>query len=150
MSVLKSKRAVSKAEFVNVADEIYIETIDLLTRLSARYSRLMAEPIAKLAGEVMDQAEKANSIFPSSDQRKQLREMHLIEARGSLMSLDRRLRHVYIILAKNPQGGFTNAKGDTLPASEATQKLDKRAQRLGELIHRENELLKGATNALSK
>ena len=98
----------------------------------------------------MDQAEKANSIFPSSDQRKQLREMHLIEARGSLMSLDRRLRHVYIILAKNPQGGFTNAKGDTLPASEATQKLDKRAQRLGELIHRENELLKGATNALSK
>lgn len=150
MSVLKKKRSLSKAEFINVAHEIYIETIDLLTRLSARYSRLIAEPIAKLAGEVMDQAEKANSIFPSSDQRKQLREAHLIEARGSLRALDRRLDDVYEILSKNPQGCFTNSKGDTLPASEAAQKLDKRAQRLGELIHRENELLKGAINALSK
>ena len=58
------------------------------------------------------------------------------------MALDRRLGDVYEILSKNPQGCFTNSKGDTLPASEATQKLDKRAQRLGELIDRENELLK--------
>ena len=44
MSVLKKKRSLSKAEFINVAHEIYIETIDFLTKLSARYSRLMAEP----------------------------------------------------------------------------------------------------------
>lgn len=150
MSVLKKKRSLSKAEFINAAHEIYIETIDFLTKLSARYSRLMAEPIAKLAGEVQDNAEKANSIFPSSDQRKQLRETYLLKARASLMALDRRLGDVYEILSKNPQGCFTNAKGDTLPASEAAQKLDKRAQRLGELIDRENELLKGAINALSK
>ena len=110
----------------------------------------MAEPIAKLAGEVQDNAEKANSIFPSNDQRKQMREAYLLKARASLMALDRRLGDVYEILSKNPQGCFTNSKGDTLPASEATQKLDKRAQRLGELIDRENELLKGAINALSK
>ena len=150
MSVLKKKRSLSKAEFINVAHEIYIETIDFLTKLSARYSRLMAEPIAKLAGEVQDNAEKANSIFPSNDQRKQMREAYLLKARASLMALDRRLGDVYEILSKNPQGCFTNSKGDTLPASEATQKLDKRAQRLGELIDRENELLKGAVNALSK
>lgn len=150
MSVLKKKRSLSKAEFINVAHEIYIETIDFLTKLSARYSRLMAEPIAKLAGEVQDNAEKANSIFPSSDQRKQMREAYLLKARASLMALDRRLGDVYEILSKNPQGCFTNSKGDTLPVSEATQKLDKRAQRLGELIDRENELLKGAINALSK
>ena len=147
MSVLKKKRSLSKAEFINVAHEIYIETIDFLTKLSARYSRLMAEPIAKLAGEVQDNAEKANSIFPSNDQRKQMREAYLLKARASLMALD---GDVYEILSKNPQGCFTNSKGDTLPASEATQKLDKRAQRLGELIDRENELLKGAINALSK
>ena len=150
MSVLKSKRTVSKAEFVNTANNIYVETINFLTRLSARYSRLVAEPTAALAGEVLDHAEKANSIYPSSDQRKQLREAYLLKARASLMALDRRLGDVYEILSKNPQGCFTNSKGDTLPASEATQKLDKRAQRLGKLIDRENELLKGATNALSK
>ena len=56
MSVLKKKRSLSKAEFINVAHEIHIETIDFLTKLSARYSRLIAEPIAKLAGEVQDNA----------------------------------------------------------------------------------------------
>ena len=48
MSVLKSKRTESKAEYVNVANAIYIETINFLTRISARYSRLIAEPVAKL------------------------------------------------------------------------------------------------------
>ena len=58
MSVLKQKRTTSKAEFINTANQIYIETINFLTRLSARYSRLIAEPVAKLAGEVIDHAEK--------------------------------------------------------------------------------------------
>lgn len=71
MSVLKSKRTESKAEYVNVANAIYIETINFLTRISARYSRLIAEPVAKLAGEVIDHTEKANSIYPSDDQRHQ-------------------------------------------------------------------------------
>ena len=95
MSVLKSKRTTSKAEFVNTANNIYIETINFLTRLSARYSRLIAEPIAKLAGEVVDHAEKANSIFPSDAQRAELRKAHLLEARASLMALDVRLTHCY-------------------------------------------------------
>ena len=42
MSVLAQKRTVSKAEFVNTANQIYIETLNFLTRLSARYSRLVA------------------------------------------------------------------------------------------------------------
>ena len=64
MSVLAQKRTTSKAEFINTAHQIYVETLNFLTRLSARYSRLIAEPVAKLAGEVIDHAEKANSIFP--------------------------------------------------------------------------------------
>ena len=61
MSVLKQKRTTSKAEFINTANQIYVETLNFLTRLSARYSRLIAEPVAKLAGEIIDHAEKANS-----------------------------------------------------------------------------------------
>ena len=125
MSVLKQKRTTSKAEFINTANQIYVETINFLTRLSARYSRLIAEPIAKLAGEIIDHAEKANSIFPSDQQRVSLRKAHLLEARASLMALDVRLTHVYLILNQ-------------------MEKLDKMAQNLGELIDKENELLKGA------
>ena len=92
MSVLKAKRTVSKAEFVNTANQIYVETLNFLTRMSARYARLLAEPVAKLAGEVVDHCEKANSIFPSDEQRINLRKAHLLEARASLKALDVRLR----------------------------------------------------------
>lgn len=40
MSVLKAHRTESKAEFINVADKIYVETVNFLPRLSARYSRI--------------------------------------------------------------------------------------------------------------
>ena len=150
MSVLKSKRSTSKAEFVNMASQIYDETIDFLTRLSARYSRLMAEAIASLAGEVIDHAEKANSIFPSDLQRVELRKAHLLEARASLMALDVRLTHCYTLMSQNPQGCFTDGKGKSLPPSEAMEKLDRMAQSLGEKIDQENELLKGQIKGLAK
>lgn len=143
MSVLQQKRTVSKAEFVNTANQIYVETLNFLTRLSARYSRLIAEPVAKLAGEIIDHAEKANSIFPSDAQRVELRKAHLLEARASLMALDVRLTHCYMIMNQNPEGCFTTSKGKAVASSEAMEKLDKMAQSLGELIDRENELLKG-------
>lgn len=38
MSVLKQKRTTSKAEFINTANQIYVETLNFLTRLSARFT----------------------------------------------------------------------------------------------------------------
>ena len=146
MSVLKSKRTESKAEYVNVANAIYIETINFLTRISARYSRLIAEP----AGEVIAHAEKANSIYPSDDQRRQLRKAHLLEARASLMALDVRLTHCYLIMTQNPQGCFTTPSGKSVDAKKATERLDKMAQKLGELIDRENDLLQGMIGTVNR
>lgn len=148
MSVLKSKRTTSKAEFVNTANKIYVETLNFLTRISARYSRLLAEPVAKLAGEVVDHAEKANSIFPSDAQRIELRKAHLLEARASLKALDVRLTHCYLVMMQNPEGCFTTTKGKSVPSKEATEKLDRMAASLGELIDSEDELLKGSLKSL--
>lgn len=150
MSVLKQKRTVSKAEFVNTANQIYVQTLNFLTRLSARYSRLVAEPVAQLAGEIIDHAEKANSIFPSDAQRVELRKAHLLEARASLMALDVRLTHCYMIMNENPEGCFTTAKGKSVGPKEAMEKLDKMAQSLGELIDQENELLKGQIKSVGQ
>ena len=148
MSVLKSKRLVSKAEFVNVANQIFDETIAFLTHLSARYSRLIAEKTADLAGEVADQAEEANSILPTSSQRIEKRLDHLLEALAALHALDVRLQRCYRILSKNPQGCFTNSAGQTLEPSKASKKLDDMAQNLGELIDREYSLLQGCIKKL--
>ena len=150
MSVLKQKRAVSKAEFINVAYQIHVETLNFLTRLSARYARMLQEPVAKLSGEVLDHADKANSIFPSDPQRISIRKAHLLEARASLMALDVRLTLCYDVMSQNPEGAFTTSKGKSVSASDATAKLDKMAQSLGDLIDRENELLKGAVKSLGQ
>ena len=150
MSVLKGKRTTSKAEFINVAYQIHVETLNFLTRLSARYARMLQEPVAKLSGEVLDHAEKANSIFPSDPQRIAIRKAHLLEARASLMALDVRLTLCYDVMSQNPEGAFTTSKGKSVSASDATVKLDKMAQSLGDLIDRENELLKGAVKSLGQ
>ncbi len=148
MSVLKSKRTTSKAEFVNTANQIYVETLNFLTRMSARYSRLLAEPVAKLAGEVVDHAEKANSIYPSDEQRVDLRKAHMLEARASLKALDVRLTHCYLVMMQNPEGCFTNSKGNPIGSRDAVEKLDKMAASLGELIDKEDELIKGNIKSL--
>lgn len=141
MSVLKSRRTESKAEYINTANKLYVSVVGFLSRLSARYSRLMAYTVSNLASEVVDHCEKANSIYPSDDVRKQLREKHLLEARASLMALDLHLFHVYSILITNPEGCFTTASGSPVSPSEASKKLDKMAQNIGEMIDAENGLL---------
>lgn len=145
MSVLKSHRSESKAEFVNVANKIYIQTINFLSRLSARYSRLVSDSVSQLASAVLDQSEKANNIYPSDTTRKELREKHLLEARASLMALDVHLSHCYELMMNNPVGCFTTGSGKTIAPAEAKRKLEYMAQELGALIDYENSLL---TNVL--
>ena len=125
MSVLKEKRTTSKAEYVNTANQIYVKTVDFLSRLSARYSRLIAADTARLAG-----------------QRKELRKAHHLEALAALSALDVRLTHCYEILYCNPQGAFTDSKGKSVPPKEAAERLDRMAQELGELIDQEETLLR--------
>ena len=145
MSVLKAHRSESKAEFINTANQIYVQTINFLSRLSSRYSRLMATQVANLATEVLDHAEKANNIYPSDATRKELRKTHLLEARASLMALDVHLAHCYELMMTNPAGCFTTGSGKTVSSTDAKRKLEHMAQELGELIDRENGLL---TNVL--
>ena len=126
----------------NTANQIYVKTVDFLSRLSARYSRLIAADTAHLAGQVMDRAEQANKIFPSDTQRKELRKAHHLEALAALSALDVRLTHCYEILYCNPQGAFTDSKGKSVPPKEAAERLDRMAQELGELIDQEETLLR--------
>lgn len=114
MSVLKARRSESRAEYVNVAKEIFQGTIDFLSRLSARYSRLMAPSVSGLASKVLEHAEVANSIYPTDKVKCETREYHLVEARGALMALDVELAQCYEIMMKNPEGCFTGVDGNGL------------------------------------
>lgn len=130
---------------MNTANKIYVQTINFLSRLSSRYSRLVAESVAELASDVADNAEKANSIYPSDDTRKDLRKRHLLESRAALMALDVHLAHCYELMMLNPAGCFTKSTGDSVSSTDAKKKLERMSQELGELIDAENIML---TNVL--
>lgn len=150
MSVLKSRRLPSKADYVNTANQIYVDTMQFLTRLSSRYARLMAGEPAKLAAELIEHTEKANKIFPSDEQRKDIRRAHLLEAQATLSALDVSLLHCYLMMIQNPHGCFTTASGKTVSPSEAEERLDRISQNIGELIDQEETLLRGILNSDKK
>ena len=141
LSVLKYKRNESKAEYLNTANQIYIETLRFLTRLSNRYSRLVSGNVIQLAAEVLNHVEKANSIYQSDDERKKLRKAHLLEARASLMALDVHLTHCYELISLNPEGCFETANGKPVKQSNAKQKINNMAESLGCLIDKENTMI---------
>lgn len=141
MSVLKSRRTESKASYLNTANEIYENTLDFLTRLSARYSRLIASNIADIAFKLVTEVEIANSIYPSDYERIMQRRTHLLEALGLVNTLDVHLTHCYRILMKNPEGCFRNSKGETLKEYDAVRKLENMANTLGSQIDTEKGYL---------
>ena len=69
---------------------------------------------------------------------------------ASLMALDVRLTHCYLIMTQNPQGCFTTPSGKSVDAKKATERLDKMAQKLGELIDKENDLLQGMIGTVNR
>lgn len=141
MSVLKSQRSESKIAFVKEANEIYCETINFLSRLSARYSRLIAPDIAHLAFEVVQHVEMANDIYPSDETRRTQREQHLLAARGALSVLDIQLGNCYDIMMLNPQGCMSSAHDKPLTASEAKARIGRFAESLGLKIASERNQL---------
>lgn len=143
MSVLKLKSGKSKAEFVNVASAIYKETIAFLSRLSARYSRLLAAHTAALAAAVVDNAIAANTLLPTDEIRYNERKIYLLRARGALGALDYHLSRAYDILMMNPEGAFSTTTGKNVSDKKACEKLDRMAQSLGEKIDEEGSLLSG-------
>lgn len=147
MSVLKSKQNPSRADFVNVANDIFTETYQFLSRVSARYGRLFAPDICSRASDILDHCEMANKVMPTDKVKAEYREKHLLEALGAVSALDVKMAHLYVIMMKNPQGCFTDTKGNTVDADRATKRLDNMAQSLGEKIDREMELIKGVLNS---
>lgn len=136
MSVLKAKRHESKAEFVRVADDIFTETLGFMARLSNRYQRLLARDTMHAASRVLDHAEMAQNIWLKDQLTYEARRKHLIEAKAAVMALDVHMAHVWRTMMKNPQGCFTNTKGQTRTPSEAIEILDKMAISLGDKIDR--------------
>ena len=143
MSVLKSKRKESATEYVNLADEIYAYTLAFCTKLSNRYQRLIGRDTMAIASKIIDEAEGANSVRIIDRTTYEVRRKHLLEARAGVKALDVHMYYIWKTISTNPQGCFTNTKGETKTPAEALKILDTMAENLGCMIDE-------ASNKISK
>jgi hypothetical protein len=111
MSVYKSKRGESAAQFVETARLLEVHTLAQCLKVPKRYTFFLSTEIMRLASEVYNNAKAANSIFPSSKHEAQMRRDRLIETNNELQCLLGKLGLLADVLKKNPNGfkGLDNA-----------------------------------------
>lgn len=126
-----------------MADELFSWSITFVSRLSARYSRLLANRIMDASSELLEYCIKAQEVYPGNYNYAKMREFYLTKAYGALCILDVMLRHTYDVLMLNPQGAFSKTNGNSVPETEALEKLDKMCANIGNLINKEKGLLIG-------
>ncbi len=102
MSVYKSKRGLSKTEYVENARKLLTFTIRNCVKFPKRYTYLVVQNIARLAEAVDTRVHTAEAIMPTNLHEAQMRRDELTYTFGLLNSLDAKLRLMYEIVSDNP------------------------------------------------
>ena len=76
---------------VDTAIRLYKKVLAVCLKMPRRYTYLLLQDVINLAGEVMDNAKKANSVFPTNPHEAQIRRDYWIYARASLQALSTRI-----------------------------------------------------------
>jgi len=80
MSVVKSKRGESTAEFVNTARELNIYSIQRCVSFPKRYTFYIGQEISNHANNIYSNVLTANAIHPSNKHEAQMRRDHILTA----------------------------------------------------------------------
>jgi hypothetical protein len=128
MSVYKSKRGESAAQFVETARLLEVHTLAQCLKVPKRYTFLLTTEVMRLASEVYNNVKSANSIFPANKHDAQMRRDKLTEANNALQCLIGKLGLLGDTLKKNPE----QFKG-----------LDNALETWGNLIMEEAKLISG-------
>lgn len=86
-SVVKSKRGVSKMEFVHNAGKLAAFTIKRCVNFPKRYTFFISDQLANMASEVYTNVIRANNIYAKNQHDAQIRIDFLVDARGLLYGL---------------------------------------------------------------
>lgn len=115
---------------VDVAIKIYKKTVAICLKMPKRYTYLMLQDIIHLAGEVMDNCKKANSIFPTDREEANERKICWVRARASAQALSTRLDRLLEVpgITRYPDD---NGKYHGITEKELTELADLVNQELG-------------------
>lgn len=150
MTVPKFKRRESELEYVKNAYEINVEVMNLVSKLSARWSRIYAEPINKLANMQADLVNMASSIKITTIDDYITRRWFLKLSNACLQALEKRIMEMVRILYNNPSKCFNRKNGKNYSFNEATIMLDKKLENLGVKYGKQYNLIKGVISSDKK
>lgn len=134
-------------EYVTNGYEIEKYSIDFTKRLSTKNARIYQKPVTRLAMFQSDLAYIANEIYPTNRAEYQVRRALLSVSTAVLHALDKRMADVYENLMVNPSDAFNRQNGKPIPQAEAVRILDKLADDLGNMIDKQDALLKGVRDS---
>lgn len=134
-------------EYVTNGYAIEKYSIDFTKRLSTKNARIYQDPVKRLAMIQSDLAYVANEIYPTNRAEYQVRRALLILSMAILHALDKRMADVYENLMINPSDAFNRQNGKPIPKPEAIKILDKLAYDLGDMIDKQDALLKGVRDS---
>jgi len=137
MSVLKNKRNQSPMEYVTNGYAVEKYSIDFTKRLSTKRLAMLQSDLAYIA----------NEIYPTNRAEYQVRRALLSVSTAVLHALDKRMADVYENLMVNPSDAFNRQNGKPIPQAEAVRILDKLADDLGNMIDKQDALLKGVRDS---
>lgn len=127
---------------MDTAADIYWMVLAICIRMPKRYTNLVLDPIAVLAGEVMDEVIKGNSAIPNAEAPDptvlQIRKTHFIEALSSLEALIQRMN--FFIANPNMIDHEIIGKSGTKIRMRVTEA---QLVELAELMRKEVTLIKG-------
>ena len=147
MSVPKFKRKPSGLEYIDNANELQQEIMNLCSKLSARWARIYQQPIDKLAFLQADLVNMAYSITPQNNEDYLIRRIFLLLSRCCLNAMEVRITAMSGVLYNNPSKCFNRKNGKNYTFKEATEMLDKKLENLGVKYQRQYDLIKGVLAA---
>lgn len=134
-------------EYVTNGYAVEKYSIDFTKRLSTKNARIYQKPVTRLAMLQSDLAYIANEIYPTNRAEYQVRRALLSVSTAVLHALDKRMADVYENLMVNPSDAFNRQNGKPIPQAEAVRILDKLADDLGNMIDKQDALLKGVRDS---
>lgn len=120
MSVLKTNRGESGAQFLDTAKDLHVFTMRTCVKFPKRYTFFITQDIVQSASNIHAYVKRGNSIFPSCLQDVKLRREQFVLANAELQSLISKINIAY----------------DTFPIEE------KKMLKWLDLIHKEINLIK--------
>ncbi len=95
MSVIKSKRGPSSAQFLETAQQIQIYTLRQCVKFPKRYTILFTQNLTTTATNACSLVKKGNSIFPGNQHEAQLRRDCFMQAYAELQALISQITTAY-------------------------------------------------------